>query len=522
MPFTLSRLVDFLKRGNHEKIILATILLLAFLLRIWTINYDLPFIYHPDEPRYITISQNIFKTGDLNPHFFNFPSLFLYINASSYIPYYFIGRIMGRFGAPVDIQVPISIIGSVTKTLSPSSVLLGRLVTVCFSVASIWVTFLIGGRLSNKRPIGVLAAFFLAVSPIHTAHGRYITPDTFVSFFAAASLYYSIIVYQEGKCHQYLLAGLFVGLTTSTKYNGALVILPLFLAHILRHGKRFWRDKKIYYAVLALVCGFFITTPYSVIDFPSFLEGARFEANHYSSGHPGMDGDSLLFYLRLMWPSGNIMYIAALAEIIRGLITRSKQTLILAIFPIIYFSFISSLTVRNDRTFLPLMPFLFLLVASFIAEMYTLFAQPRLRYARIAFVGILIVATAAPMINTVTDTIALTREDARETARIWINANLPKGSVIAVETYSPYLEADQFEVSGFQKIIVNKPDWYIQKGYQYLVFSNLTYQRFFDEPDRYQKEIALYNGLFAKFNLIREFESPLCKILVYAVQPNIP
>ncbi|MGB3058399.1 MAG: hypothetical protein WBE17_01555, partial [Anaerolineae bacterium] len=49
---------------------LAAILLIAVALRLWGINFGLPYLYHPDEPGYVAIAQNMVKTGDLNPHFF--------------------------------------------------------------------------------------------------------------------------------------------------------------------------------------------------------------------------------------------------------------------------------------------------------------------------------------------------------------------------------------------------------------------------------------------------------------------
>jgi hypothetical protein len=60
-------------------------LLLAAGLRIWGSGYDLPFIFHPDEPFNITVAQRIFKTGDLNP-LLHYPSLFFYINALATAP----------------------------------------------------------------------------------------------------------------------------------------------------------------------------------------------------------------------------------------------------------------------------------------------------------------------------------------------------------------------------------------------------------------------------------------------------
>jgi len=65
-----------MKRVNRESMLIGIILLTALSVRLWGVNYDLPYIYHPDEPRYIAISQNIFKTGDLNPLFSITPHCF--------------------------------------------------------------------------------------------------------------------------------------------------------------------------------------------------------------------------------------------------------------------------------------------------------------------------------------------------------------------------------------------------------------------------------------------------------------
>jgi len=124
--------------GRIGKLItIGTVLLVAFFLRIWRINYDLPCIYHPDEPGYITISQNIFKTGDLNPHFFNYPSLFFYINAISYIPYYLFGKMVGIFHTRDDILPPISLAMGVTLAQMPTTVLLGRIITISFGIGTV-------------------------------------------------------------------------------------------------------------------------------------------------------------------------------------------------------------------------------------------------------------------------------------------------------------------------------------------------------------------------------------------------
>jgi hypothetical protein len=66
---------------KYGRAIIVSTMLLGGIFRLLGIWKGLPYIYYPDEPVSIGIVQNIFKTGNLNPHFFNYPSLFYYLNA---------------------------------------------------------------------------------------------------------------------------------------------------------------------------------------------------------------------------------------------------------------------------------------------------------------------------------------------------------------------------------------------------------------------------------------------------------
>ena len=93
-----------MKRVNRESILIAVILLIALSVRIWGISYDLPYIYHPDEPWPIRIGHHMLVTGDFNPHFFDWPSLIIYINLLIQAIYYSIGKFFG-FGNPLSPRV---------------------------------------------------------------------------------------------------------------------------------------------------------------------------------------------------------------------------------------------------------------------------------------------------------------------------------------------------------------------------------------------------------------------------------
>jgi 4-amino-4-deoxy-L-arabinose transferase-like glycosyltransferase len=511
-----------MKRVHRELILLGVILLIALVVRIWGISHDLPYIYHPDEPGYVNISQTIFKTGDLNPHFFNYPSLFFYINSFAYIPYYLFGKLLGVFASPSSILAPTSLAMGVTKSPMPTAVLFGRIITIAFGIGGIGLTFLIGKQLTSRASIGLVAALLMAISPSNVIHSRFVTPDTFVVFFAAASFLATILVYQQGKTWHYIVAGLCIGFTASSKYNGALIVLPLLVAHFLRHGKKAMKEWNIYLALFFCGLGFVASTPFALIDFSEFLADLRFESQHYSTGHAGMEGNTLEWYLSYMWQTAGIIYILGALEILRGAYRRSRKLILLSVFPLAYFIFISSFMVRNDRTFLPLTPFLFLLAASFFVHLLrrikTFQSKALRRFSSLAIACLLIVGLISPTSKTIANGIRITTVDSRETARVWISDNLPSGARIAIESYSPFVDPSRFSIQGFERLIEHGPEWYVEQDFDYLVFSQGMYGRFYREPERYSIEISQYETLFRRFHLMKFFTDGGYEVRIYRVK----
>lgn len=516
----LLKIID--KNSTTIKYLLGMIIVLGLALRIWGINYDLPYIYHPDEPVYVNISQAIFKTGDLNPHFFNYPSLFFYLNALAYIPYYLVGKVLGVFSMRLDILGPSSLVMGVTLAPFPTSIVLGRLVTILFGTLTVLTTYLTSKILSGSAWIGLLSALAVATSPINVLLSRYITPDSFVSFFISLSVFLSLLIYKEGKLRYYILTGVSIGLAISSKYNGAIFGVVLVLAHFFRYGMKGIKIKRFYLALLCIFVSFIVTTPYAVIDFQKFWNDFRFESQHYSTGHAGMEGNSLFWYLSFLWKTESIMFLVSVVAIIYSFLSRKKEHLLISITSLIYFFFIASFVVRNDRTVLPIISLLLVSALSFIGILYSKIklitsVLPR-RFASLLTILIIIVGMSLPLNQTISDGLSLTKLKSRETSRIWIVNNLPKGSKIGIESYSPYIDPTQFSIQGFGRIIDKSPDWYIENNYDYLIFSQGMYGRFFREPERYSIEVEKYKIFFDKYTLIRKFDDQSNEILIYHLE----
>ncbi len=480
------------------------IIIISIAFRVWGITYDLPYVYHPDEPVSIAISRNMFVTGDLNPHFFGYSSLPLYINALAYIPYYFFGKPVGVFQTRSDILPLVSLTMGVTKAPFPTSVLLHRLVSVFFGIGAVVATFFIAKHITRKTSVGLLAAWMMAVSPSMVTHSRLVTPNIYVVFFMLLAFLASILIYKRGKTWHYVIAGLCVGFAISSKYNGGLIFLALTLAHFLRYGKGTLGEKRLYLALFLCGVGFLLTTPFALLDFSQFYEDFLYHAQYYRvASHPGMEGNTLSWYLDYAWKTGGILYIFAILQILYGVYVDSKEVVLLAVFPVVYFGYISILNVRNDRTFIPIVPFIFILAAWFLVRLWDkvkeLSSKALRKLSMFVLACLTIAVLAFPLSRTVADTLRLTITDSRETARVWIKDNLPLGSKIALESYSPFVEPAIFSVRGVGKMIDREPKWYIENDFDYLVFGEWMYGRFYLEPEKYNAEVMQYDDFFNRF-----------------------
>jgi len=509
-------------RIKVEFVLIGLILLVALLFRVWGINFDLPYIYNPDEPIYVTISLDMFKTGDLNPHYFRYPSLFFYINSFAYLPYYLFGKYRGIFISPSDILGPLMVIGGVAKAPMPNTILLGRLISVIFGVGTVGLTFVIGKRLIGKASVGWIAALMMAVSQINVVVSRSIIPDPFMIFFSAAAFLAAVLVYQQGKTWQYLVAGLCVGLAASSKYNGGLIVLPLLFAHFLRYGKRAFKERNLYLALIFSGLGFLAATPFALFDLSKFLSDLMADAHEYTTGHPGNEGDTLLWYMKYMLRTANVIYILALLEILRGFYSRSKEILLLSVFPILYFIFINRFIVRNAQTLLPINMFSFLLAASFLIHLLdharAIAVKPLRISASASIIGLIIVSITMQTYVTVTGIIQQTTVNSRKIAVSWIDQNLPKGSKIGIEMYSPYVDPTRFSLEGHWSVIDQNPEWYVEQGFDFVILSEGAYGRYFGDPERYQAEISQYEKFFNRFRLKKLFTDGGYEVRIYKVR----
>ncbi len=102
-------------------------------------------------------------------------------------------------------------------------------------------------------------------------------------------------------------------------------------------------------------------------------------------------------------------------------------------------------------------------------------------------------------------------------ARVWLETNLPPGAKVALEAYAPFVNPQRFDVQGFMSMIDHPTQWYVDNGYQYVIFSQGMYGGFYLAPNQYPHQVARYDDFFRRFALVQIFVDGGCEIPILQV-----
>ena len=398
------------------------VLALALTLRLWGIAWGLPsathyFSYHPDESVVLetsSLTMNVFA-GRLLPHFYNYGSLQLYLVC-------FANTLAALFGA-VDI-VPKNFAEWYPQWAK--MYIIGRLLTVGMGVGTVWATYALGATLWDRRA-GLVAALILALTPLHAQQSHFLTVDVPATFWVMLSLLWSARLATEDPkpLKAALLAGLFAGLATATKYNMAVAVLPLLaVCYALRFTFPLGRVGACAgVGLLAFLLAFLIGCPGALSETSVFLKDVRFEAVHVQNGDDPTfrdTGSGFVYHIthNLDAGLGLPLLLLALASVGYAFYKHQRGDGLLAAFALPYYVLISLAAVRYARYTIPLLPILALWMGRMLADGSRL---PRPALQRLtAAVGAAALLVAS--VNTALLLSAMTGEDTRDQALRWLNS----------------------------------------------------------------------------------------------------
>ncbi|MFA0778503.1 MAG: hypothetical protein PVTTEEND_002217, partial [Candidatus Fervidibacter sp.] len=358
-----------------DAVTLLALTALATALRVYGLAWGLPdaskvHSYHPDEITVLapTLAMNLFA-GEMNPHFFNYGSLFLYA-------VYFARLIAEGYGwlDLTPLLRALSQAGWLGVALSPTALhefaklhLFARGLTVACGVATVWLVFFWARRVYG-RGAATLAAFLLASFPLHVQHSHFATVDVPLALLTTLALYLAVTAEDNGR--RMAMASFVAGLATAVKYSVAPALwLTLLLLWTWRISFRL-RLRRLVALTALMAAGFLLSCPYAVLDFPSFWRDFYWETFvHSRIGHGYVfanTGNGHWFHLSVNLPAA--IGLPALAAALLGGIAVAlgaignpnglvrRTAVVTLVFALAYFVPLGFAQVRFARYLMPLLP----------------------------------------------------------------------------------------------------------------------------------------------------------------------
>src|SRR5262249_30563513 len=183
----------------------------------------------------------------------------------------------------------------------------------------------------------------------------------------------SLCACETGRLRWFILAGAMSGLAAATKYNGGTAIL-MPLAAILHVGALRTRTLALLGVVAGAAGAVLSGGPFSVLDLPGFLNGFASLMQHYNQERQGAETPAIIYlkhiadwfsvsdpsgrhYRFTAWPAVVLCTLGAFNVAMRGVSSaRLAQSLILLLFPVSYFWFISNHSLVFARYAMPVLP----------------------------------------------------------------------------------------------------------------------------------------------------------------------
>ena len=406
------------RRVAPATIILVGIVLVGATARYWALGFGLPHTEaRPDEARILNLAVRI-ANGDLNPHYFVYPTLYMYLVAG-------LLRLQA-FAAGLGL-------GDITRLPRTQFFVTGRCLTAALGSATILAVWAIGKRLRDTLT-GLFAAGLLALSFLHVRDSHFATTDVPMVFGVMLSVL--LLVASNGSWQSLVVAGIVSGLATSLKYNAALLVtVGLFLeAHSAIVRREPWRAGLYRSALfgLSMLGGFLVGTPFAIVDRQTFMAGIRFVGEHLSSGHVH-DGQVLAVsnapwvYASFMLPAavGWPIFVTGIAGLALLAWQKPRLGIAFVLFPAIYFVTASRGMTVLARYMLPVIPFLCIGAAYAVRLAVEPFRDRRLMagVGTAAVVGLLL-PSAIPVVRL--DAL-LARPDNRLIVAKWIGEHVGAG-----------------------------------------------------------------------------------------------
>src|SRR3989344_5597684 len=332
---------------------------ISIILRIYNLNWGAPYYFNPDERNIASAIAQLHFPDRLNPEFFAYGSLPIYI-------IYFTGFIFSKDGYITFEQ----------------SIIISRIYSAIFSLALLPLIYLLGKKIRDETT-GFIAVLLCAVSVGFIQFAHFGTFEMWLTFFSTLLLYLLLKFLDQGKIRYFLLASFVVGILTAVKVP-SIVLLPLpFIVYLFKNKKKVEIKRTVpilLIGVLILYITYILTNPFFLITPDAFKNSINYESSVALGTLPVFyTGEFynttpvfyqfLHIYPFLLNPSLTIFFIPAFIYVL-FLAYKTKRPSYLLLVTCYVLLFLSSafFFVKWIRYMVPTLPFIYLFLAIMMSD----------------------------------------------------------------------------------------------------------------------------------------------------------
>jgi len=409
----------------------------GFIFRLYGIDWDNWLQLHPDERMLMMVADGIRIFDKLNPNFFNYGSLPIYLLKA-------ISQLINFFTAQYQISI----------------LMIARYLSLFFDLGTAIMLYLNCLYLFKEKRIALFACFFyiIAFFPIQSSH--FFTVDTILTFFITL-LIYLLLVFVSGTHHKnitLILIALTFSAMMATKIS-AIIFLPIIIWLLIFNSRPV---VNLFYFGILFCIFFFIFMPYAILDYKTFLSSIELQLKMNSDPYifpytlQYVGTVPYLYYLKniFLWGMGpliSVLSIIGFYKLIYILIKNyipqlnyktwniKHETFLIMLYVtcyMFYFLVIGRSAVKFMRYMLPFYPFIAVLAAYGIFQVQKYLVKFKI-FTHIILTGCIIWTLLFINIFSQTHT--------RISATDWIISNIPINSRIAVEHWDDKLPLTNIE-----------------------------------------------------------------------------
>jgi 4-amino-4-deoxy-L-arabinose transferase-like glycosyltransferase len=412
--------------------------------------------------------------------------------------------------------------------------IIARTLTALFGIGTVYFTYIIGKQLVGTF-VGLLAAFFLALLPLHVKYSHYAHLDVPAAFFMTLTLWAALQLLTRGGMRWYIITGLLIGASAATHQWAAAIGIVLVFAHVMRavayKDSRLFAHLPLWLGVASIALGFFIASPHTILEYGENLDVYRTINKHGQGGDLGNTRPDILWPLYnrsidwgisfttsgLIWEFDFLLCVVAVLGFIFALYHKDWRLVwLIGVAGIVLYVVISGyLRLYALKRFVALAPFAALLSAYGLYGLWQLLARSWPRFATIV-VFVIVATTSGRMLwaNALFNS-AYAGGSTYEEAVRWAEGNLPERSVVLQHTPIRLLNWDdpRFRTVRMDEVYANfNPDnpevkydrarsieeWILKSGIEYVVMDSRIVDRYYDATSvrLYPETTASYQAFY--------------------------